>query len=209
MRNEKKRKGNYRKNDDKTLKKKYEKRRNYILRYASLKKRLFAFIIDFICGSISVSVIPLLITSIYTQEKEFTVNSLMKLPILLQMICCIVETIIGIYYYCIYPLSKYHKGQTIGKRLIKIKVVKDNGNDIDFITIAKRELLGSMIIEGETAFPSAFVRYIGFLFISTQLSMIITIFSIIVSVLSVVWCVLNKNRKMFHDIIAKTQVVDI
>lgn len=192
-----------------TFQGRYINRLRHQLQYASLSRRLLAFLIDFLCSSIFISVIPMLITSIITQETSFTTENLLKLPLSMQLLCCCIAFLLAIYYFCIYPAASTHNGQTIGKRIMRIKIQKQDGTSIRIVDLLKRELLGSLILEGETAFPSAFVRYLLFLWLPVMPSQGLMVLSIIISLISILWCILDKNRRMFHDLIAKTSVVDM
>lgn len=195
--------------DTATFRGKYLNRVREQLSYASLGRRLLAFMIDFVCSSIFISILPMLITSIITQEKSFTTENLMKLSIPLQISCCIIAIAAAVYYFCFYPSAASHNGQTIGKRIMRIKVQKQNGKQLQLTDLLKRELLGSLLLEGETAFPSAFVRYIAFLWMPAMMSKSLMILSIIISLCSILWCIIDKRRCMFHDLIANTSVVDM
>lgn len=174
---------------------------------ASNLKRLFAFIIDYFIGSIFVSFIPMILVSIITQEKVITVNLMKTIPFDMQLICCIVSIILAVYYYCIIPLNPKHLGQTLGKRIMKIKVVKMNGSNITLTDILKREILGAMLIEGETTFPSAYFRNILYQFMPAFLSQALGWLSIIISIISIVVGYLGINHRMIHDFIANTKVI--
>ena len=192
-----------------TFRGKYLNRIRQQLKYASLGRRFFAFLIDFVCSSIFITLMPMLITSIITQEKSFTTRSLMKLPMPLQILCCLLAVSAAVYYYCIYPSASAHNGQTVGKRLMHIKIQKQDGGQIHMTDLLKRELIGSLLLEGETAFPSAFVRYLVFLWIPAILSRGLMITSVLISLAFIIWCVIDQRRCMFHDLIAKTSVVDM
>ncbi|MGX8833368.1 RDD family protein [Amedibacillus sp. YH-ame6] len=192
-----------------SLKARYVRRIKTQLKYASLMKRFLAFLIDFLLSSIFVSIIPMIITSIATQEKSFTITNMMKLSIELQILCCLIAIVFAIYYFCIYPSKSTHCGQTIGKRIMYIKVQRRDGQDVSLRDLLKRELLGSMLLEGETAFPSAFVRYIIFLCIPSMVSQVLTTLTILISLCSILYCIVDSNRRMLHDFVAKTNVVDL
>lgn len=195
--------------DDGSLRSKLLKRWSNQLRYASLRKRFFAFLLDFLLSSMVVGIFPMVIMSIQTQEKSFTIANMMKMDLSWQIVCCFVATFMGIYYFCLYPCAKAHLGQTPGKRMMKIKTTKHNEEDIDVKTMLKRELIGSLLLEGETAFPSAFIRYMLFLMLSTSLSYTLSLISIALSVLSIVYLLFGKHHRMFHDYIAQTIVIDL
>lgn len=175
--------------------------------HASNASRFFAFLIDYFCGSIFVSMIPMIITSISTQNKMFGVNQLRSLPLNLQIICCISSFIMAVLYYCIYPLSKRHYAQTLGKRIMNIKVIKTDGSEIMPKDIFIREILGAMIVEGETSFPSAYIRYLLYMLIPLNLATLLGNISIYVSLASAFICFISPSHRMIHDYIAKTRVI--
>lgn len=85
------------------------------------------------------------------------------------------------FYYMITPLL--FKGQTIGKKVFKLKIVKENGEEVDYKTMFFREVIGRIFIE------------IGSLGIT--------------SIVSVIIMGLREDKKDLADIIAKTKVIDL
>ncbi|MFD1413736.1 RDD family protein [Oceanobacillus jeddahense] len=177
--------------------------------YSSLLRRFLAYMIDFFISSIFVSIIPMIITSIITQEKTFSIRTFTQMPTIWQIICGIIAISLAIYYFCLYPMNKNHLGQTIGKRIMKLRIVNVNGQDLTYKDIFLRELLGSMIIEGETKFPSAFFRYFLYKMLPAQIAGVISIVSIVLSVASIIWAIINRRHRMFHDYVGRTVVVKI
>lgn len=192
-----------------SFKARYLRRIKSQLKYASLGRRFLAFLIDFLLSSILVSIIPMIITSIVTQEKAFTIDNMMKLSIPLQIACCMIAVVAAVFYFCISPINAAHPGQTLGKRATHIRVARMDGKEITLSDMLKRELIGSMLLEGETAFPSAFVRYMLFMCIPSPLARILTTASIVLSLGSIIWCIISKHRRMLHDYVARTNVVDL
>ena len=86
-----------------------------------------------------------------------------------------------ILYFLILPLK--WKGQTIGKKFFKLRIVKLDGTPVDFMTLFIREVIGRILIAA----------------MSVGLSMIVNGTTL----------VLNEHRLVFHDILASTQVIDV
>ncbi|NCA96813.1 MAG: RDD family protein [Bacteroidia bacterium] len=89
--------------------------------------------------------------------------------------------LIGIIVYFI-ALPIFWNGQTLGKRFFKIKIIKNDGSDIDFKTIFLREMLRTLLFVltfGVSAFADTMVL------------------------------LLSKQRIGFYDYVAATQVIDI
>ena len=113
----------------------------------------------------------------------------------------------AVYYFCVQPLRETHKGQTFGKRIMGIRIVPADGQELAWKHMWKRELVGSLLIEGETAFPSAFLRYFAFLLLPQTLSQWIYYLYMGISFCSIAYAVFGMQHRMFHDIIGKTRVV--
>lgn len=84
-------------------------------------------------------------------------------------------------YYIVFPLL--FNGQTIGKKVFKLQIVKENGEKIDYKTMFYREGIGRIFIN----------------FASLGLTAIV----------SIVIMALREDKKNLADILAKTKVIDL
>ena len=150
--------------------------------------RIVAYIIDWYVATMVSSIPIVIITSIVNHTTVIT-QELNKLPLMWGVITGILAIIFYLGYYFVLELKVY-KGQTFGKRIMKLKVVKDDGNDVDFKSILLREGLGVMIIEGYLANSSSYLRQI------IQLFTDVNIMDISVYLFG-----------MIHDHIAKTHII--
>ena len=91
-------------------------------------------------------------------------------------------TFIFIFFYNI-VIPLIFKGQTIGKKFFRIKVVKLDGSEVDALTIIIRELIGKLLLD----------------FSSFGLSVLASCYTVIN----------NNNRLTYHDVLASTIVVDV
>lgn len=167
--------------------------------------RVVAYLIDWYIASMIAGIPVTLIATSINHETTIT-QDLSKLPTEWAVISGILAIIFYLAYYFVIELKVY-KGQTFGKRIMKLKVVKDDGSDIDFKTILMREGLGIMIIEGYLANSSSYLRQIIQLFVSFNImDMSVYLFGII-SAISILMGMASPSRKMLHDRIAKTKII--
>jgi uncharacterized RDD family membrane protein YckC len=82
------------------------------------------------------------------------------------------------------------KGQTIGKKIMGIRVVSHDGSRAGFLQIIVREWIGKYLINS--------------LFSATS----ITFAAVLPSIGSLVWASLSKERMTIHDAIAQTRVIN-
>ena len=107
----------------------------------------------------------------------------------------------GLLSFCI---NIVYKGQTFGKRIMKIKVVKNDGSDVDFWTIIKREAIGVMLIEGYIANSSIYLRQVISIATGVNIMEMATYLFGIISVISILFGLASTSRKMIHDYVAVT-----
>lgn len=177
-------------------------------RCAPLWKRLLSYTIDYFLSTIFISIIPMIITSILTGEKAFTSENFTSIPMNWRLLCSALAMIFAVYYFCIFPLRDGRKGQTIGKKLMGIRIVPANDDELTWSHMWRRELVGSLLIEGQTAVPSAFLQYFVFLWLPRQVSQGIGYAYIVISVASVAYAVFGRSHRMFHDLVGATKVVN-
>lgn len=167
--------------------------------------RIVAYIIDWYVATMVSSIPIVIITSIVNHTTVIT-QELNKLPLIWGVITGILAIIFYLGYYFVLELKVY-KGQTFGKRIMKLKVVKDDGNDVDFKSILLREGLGVMIIEGYLANSSSYLRQIIQLFTDVNIMDISVYLFGIISAISILMGIASPSRKMIHDHIAKTHII--
>lgn len=114
-----------------------------------------------------------------------------------------IDVVITILYFVVFQFVR--GGQTVGKKLLGIKIVKDDGelqiNDMIFRSFIINSVLYSMIC-------------LVFLFTLKDMNYIysVSIFSFIQSILmivSVLMIVFRKDKRSLHDIITKTKVIEV
>lgn len=148
---------------------------------SKVKYRIAASVVDWviiILFCFLISILPL-IDSFNALFDDSIIESLIVIisTILLSGICFIFIII----YMAVIP--SIYKGQTLGKMIFKIKVVKIDGSDVDFLTMFNREICGKLLID----------------FASVGLSIIARFFSMVI----------NPKHQAFHDVLSSTMVIDV
>lgn len=167
--------------------------------------RIFAYLIDWYIATMISSIPIVFITSAVNHTTNITMD-LSKLPKEWGIVAAILAIIFYLGYYFVLELKVY-KGQTFGKRIMKLKVVQDDGSDVDFKSIFMREAVGVMLIEGYIGNSSSYVRQLAQMFVNFNImDMAVYIFGII-SVISVLLGAASASRKMIHDRVAHTHLI--
>ena len=114
--------------------------------------------------------------------------------------------IVGLIYYLIIPVFIF-KGQTIGKKICHICVVKETGENITFKDMFIREILGATIIEGGIVVTATYIRKLiqlfGYISIVTPLKYI----AYVITLLSILYAYFHPQSMAFHDKLAHTIVI--
>ena len=205
-----------------------------LLMQATFSKRFAAFIVDILIISVVISIINTIIpysktytslndelgnivneyTEKITDAKEENINNIVNdylleiAPISYQMqkevfVFSIIEIVIYILYYVVFQFFK--DGQTIGKKLMKIKVIKENGklqiNDLIYRSFIINSVLSSLIII-ILLFTTKNRNYL----IASEF---VSILFLIILIVSGIMCIVRKDKKTLQDIITKTKVIEV
>ncbi len=151
------------------------------MKLAKVRHRIMAALLDFaimlaVLIVITLIKIPFIVSMLRSDEHVVTSKFIIDM-FRLGIIYCVLLLI----YYVVVPLL--FKGQTIGKKIFKLKIVKEDNSDVDYKTMFYREGMGRIFINFA--------------------SLGITIVS------SVVIMSLRKDKRDLADIIAKTKVIDL
>ena len=193
---------------------------------ASLKKRLMAYLLDIIILVLLLTTISIFIPTSdnaialtkeindiqnnYLNNKiVFTdyfkqISNVMKDVDMENLPTGIIEAIMIILYFVIYPF--YHKGQTLGKKRFKIRVVSDDDKNASINQLLIRNIiinnLGYLLTQLLIIFilpnQSYYITLCGLSFLQ-----------ITVIIISVFMIVKKEERKGLHDVIAKTKVIEV
>lgn len=170
-------------------------------------RRLFAMIIDWYLASTIAGMPVLFIYSIESGKAEIA-QSLASMSLKWGFIAGLLAVTFGLMYYIAIPMY-WRKGQTVGKRLLGIKVVNTDGSDVNVKNLCSREILGVMLIEGGIVCTSEYFRQTVALVTGSGLYSILTILASILTIVSIITMFRSKDSRMIHDFIGKTKVVEL
>jgi uncharacterized RDD family membrane protein YckC len=171
-------------------------------------RRFIAYLIDWYLSALIFSMAISLFASIH--NGVLTVEgTISNLPFFLACLALVVGTILVIGYFVLpQKLSNKFQGQTIGKHLLKIKVVGKDGQAVSSGTLIIRTLLGILIIEQTFYNPSYALRSVLGMILSIDIITYAYYFFLCISFISILYMLFNKEHKMIHDFISNTKVVN-
>ncbi len=175
---------------------------------ASPIKRLIAYIIDGYLSALCMSLSICLFASIY-QGKLTIDTTISKLPFSYALTSLIVGIIL-VYIYYVMPqwIAPTYRGQSLGKRVMHIRIVRTDGKDVRSLTIFLRTVIGIILVE-ETFNNASFVlRSVLGMVIDNQLVVYLYYAFCIVSLISIIMLFKDPLGQMIHDKIAGTFVID-
>ena len=174
---------------------------------APLFNRLIAYMIDWYISTCLISLAISIVQSVVNNELVIT-NSIERLNSIQAIFALIIGVCFVMIYYC-YPLFlKKYDGQTIGKHIMGLKVVRYDYQSLTLKDYFMRYLIGLIVIEEN-------LNTCSFVFRSTLSLLCPHIFVEIIYDVGIILCIISiilvftKKHKMIHDLISKTQVIRI
>lgn len=165
-------------------------------------KRFFAFVIDWYLGSMLVS-FPVSIAYYRFFPQQATVLDLRVLPLGIACLTLMASVLIALWFYVMLPYQ--WNGQTLGKKLMKLRIIEKGKTQITWKALLLRQLLGIILIEGSVYAISPMI-YQMICYGSEMALSGITYLHYALTILSVVICIVTQKRRAIHDYIANTAV---
>lgn len=169
-------------------------------------KRFFAMIIDWYLTTM-IAAIP--ITFFLRTDNTLSPDlfDFSRYPVPTATLLIIYGILVGMIYYIIIPMYIW-KGQTLGKKICKIVVTDEQGNDITLRALLLREMIGSTFLEGGIVITASYLRkFLPLLGLSTLVNPLKYI-AYALTFISIVYAYFNPLSQSFHDKIAKTIVIN-
>ena len=150
------------------------------MKLAKIRHRVMATILDnlIIFGCMFIVLIGVWPNLIYALVNNFSISAYMVIKILR---VGIFYALFLLSYYMLIPM--FFKGQTIGKKVFKIKVVDEEDKDVDYKVLFFREAICRILVRTISLGISSFVSFIIM--------------------------IVREDRKSLADVFSKTKVIDI
>ena len=211
------------KDEEEKIKKENKVKKNHDIK-AMFSQRILAFLIDLVLISVITSFITVFVpvndtaTKLYEEQNkvledyvegsvsmEEYVNQMVDLSYDISkqtVIVSIVTIVITLLYYVVYPC--YNNGQTLGKKLMKIKIKKIDESDLSMNDLLIRGMVNNSILVN-------IVNVIFVLFLSKNIflsaSSLVSVIQYLVLIISLIMIAFTRNARGLHDLAAKTEVV--
>lgn len=186
--------------------KKSKKEKKIVLVDAPLTKRFLSYIIDWYVGALATA-FPIAIIS---QKLYGTMlnQDIIHFPHPLGLLGGILGFICAMLYYIVVPM-KNHNGQTLGKKICKIRIVQDNDQDVTMKSMLLRQLVGMIVIEGSLVTASAIWHQIAMILTGFDFVTPLKYVGLALTGVSVLLVAFKKDHRALHDYLGKTKVVEM
>lgn len=183
----------------------------YGISTASSINRFFAYAFDWIVGGIFSGLPAVFMYGIITGRNDmfsdlyvFEASGYGKWCGLLAGVLCIVFALL---YYVVIPLKKY-PGQTLGKKVLKIKIQTWENTNPDLVVLLKRYSV-IFFIESSMFIISRYIMQMITLLMRFYVESVWTFVGLGFTVISIVLVIYTKKHDAIHDLIARTKVVEV
>lgn len=169
-----------------------------------LGRRFLAYLIDWYLGALCTS-LPIALIS---QKFNNTVlnQSIITFEGNYGYIAGVLALLFAGFYFVIIPTFIY-KGQTLGKKICKIKIVQSSNEDITLKNMILRQIIGIMIIEGGLITASSILHSLVTMIIKVNFVTPLMYIGYVITGISVILLVFKGENKAIHDYLGQTKVI--
>ena len=169
-------------------------------------RRFIAYGIDWYLGGVIASLPVILIyMSLHSDATSIPQNlSIFHSPY--NLIAGSLSFLVAVFYYVIVP-AYLLKGQTLGKKLLKLKIVDDNYQDASAKQIIFRQLVMILLVEGSIYGSSNMLHQVINVATGFNFSSLYAYLGLTISAISALLVLILKSKRSLHDIVSHTKVV--
>lgn len=170
---------------------------------ASLGRRFGAYLIDWYLGGLATA-LPISMVSMKLFQTVQNQN-ILSFPASYGIAAGAAGLAAALFYYVFIPTFVW-KGQTPGKRLVKIRIVSADGNEVTLPKLMIRQILGIIVAEGGLVTASALWHQLATILTGTDFVKPLMYIGMGISILSSIITLFGDHRAI-HDRIGRTLVV--
>lgn len=197
-----------------STKNKNKRRQNHIIRenmevrkdQPNLWRRFIAYLIDWFFGMMFAAFPVVMLVGIASGTTEI-LDDLLLIPYPLNYIGGALALIFSFVYYVVFPW-KIWKGQTIGKRMMGMEIVRTSGKQVDLRTLIVRQVLGVFLIEGILITASSYLwEMLALMTGEIRVMQYLYYIGLGLTIVSTLLVIFTKNNQAIHDHMGKTMVI--
>ncbi|WP_294578055.1 RDD family protein [uncultured Thomasclavelia sp.] len=169
-------------------------------------RRFIAYAIDWYLGGVVASLPIIIIYMMLHDDATSIPQNIAIFDYPYNFIAGGLSFLVAIIYYVIVPL-KVFPGQTVGKRILKLKIVNNNYLDVSIKQIIIRQLVMIILIEGSIYSCSNMLHQLINTATNFNFSGIYAYIGLVISLISAILVLVLKSKRALHDLVAGTKVV--
>lgn len=175
-------------------------------------KRIIAYMIDWGLGGIICGLPATLmyggITGRSDMFSDLYVFPSLNYPTYISYLTGLLCILVAYVYYIYIPYKKF-PGQTLGKRIMKIKIVNnDDYGNVTLKALLIRQAIGLFLLEGSAIVVSDYLRQMLTLASGFYFEYYLEIIATFITMISGVIVMATPSQRSIHDYLAKTRVID-
>jgi len=172
----------------------------------NLWRRFSAYLIDWLLGTFFAAFPVVMLNGIALNMSDMT-DDLLVVPYPYNYIGGALAILFSFIYFVIIPWRVW-KGETVGKHMMNLKIVKVNGSEVDFKALVLRQMLGMVLVEGAMFTSSNYLREM--LALATgeiKIMQYLYYLGIGMTLISVILVIFTYKNQAIHDRIGETKVI--
>lgn len=185
----------------------WNKLRNEPVNKTGYIKRIIAYGIDWYLGSVLSSLPIIFLYMSLHKNATYIPQQLSIFKGYYQILAGVLSLSVALVYYLGLPIL--WKGQTLGKKILGLKIVNDDYKDVSTKQLIIRQVVMIFLIEGSIYTCSNMLHQLVNVLTGYNLAVIWNRAGLVISVLSGLLVIVLKSKKSLHDIVSHTLVVDI
>lgn len=171
--------------------------------------RVGAYVIDWALGGIIAGFPAVLIYAALADTSDMFSNlyvfPALGFPVYWSYFAGILCVLVALFYYVYIPYKKY-PGQTLGKRAMKLKIMRIDGKELDLKTLVIRQVLGLLLIEGVAVVVANYIRQMLTLATGIYLEYYLLAIGSAITIVSCILVYTTPSKRAIHDYMANTRV---
>lgn len=185
----------------------WNKLRNEHVNKTGYIKRIIAYGIDWYLGSVLSSLPLILLYMSLHKDAVYIPQQLSIFKGYYQVIAGVFSLSVAFVYYVVLPII--WKGQTLGKKLLGLKIVNDNYQEVNVKQLIIRQVIMIFLVEGSIYTCSNMLHQLVNVLTGYNIAFIWNKVGLVITILSGILVIILKSKKSLHDIVSHTLVVDI